>query len=70
MHGRKPGQNTMTTKDKILRDTTNLRQSIRLDAVECANRAWSEDERTEVLEFAVQCALDLKEVIERLAVAA
>lgn len=70
MDGRKMEQQTMTTKDKILRDTKTLRQSIQLDLVERANQAWSEDERSEVLEFTVQCALDLKEVIERLAVAA
>ncbi len=60
----------MTTKDKILRDTNTLRQSIQLDDVDLANQAWSEDERSEVLAFTVQCALDLKEVIERLAVSA
>jgi hypothetical protein len=56
----------MTPKQKILRNTRTLRESIRPDVVELANRSWTDDERSQIRGNAALCVVELNELIERL----
>jgi hypothetical protein len=47
----------MTCKERILRDTMALREAIRLDVVELANRSWTDDDRREILGCVALCTL-------------
>jgi hypothetical protein len=56
----------MTPKQKILRNTKTLRESVRPDVVELAKEFWSDHERKQIRDYAALCVLDLNELIERL----
>jgi len=56
----------MTTKERILRDAMALRESIRLDLIELANKSWTDADRGQILGSAALCALELQELIKRL----
>jgi hypothetical protein len=56
----------MTPKQKILRNTKTLRESIRLDVIELAKKFWSDDERKQIRDHAALCVSELNDLIERL----
>jgi enamine deaminase RidA (YjgF/YER057c/UK114 family) len=54
----------LTTKEKLIRDIDNLRESIRLNRVGLASGQWSENDRAEIRGQLNLCLQELQMLLE------